>query len=69
MESDLYKKNDNIDKDVEYKIILAGESMVGKTALFQKIFTNCFKENNIPTLGINKRTIELEIKFLILFYI
>ena len=54
--------NDDDDIDVEYKIILAGESMVGKTTLFKKVSTGIFRGNNISTIGIDKKTFELEIK-------
>ena len=45
---------------IEYKIILLGNSAVGKTSLFKKIITNEFSEKNISTIGMDKRTIQID---------
>ena len=57
---------DNIDEFVdaaaEYKIILAGDSTVGKTTLFKKITSGQFIEKSILTIGRDKRKFDLEIE-------
>ena len=58
--------DDNIDElvdvEAEYKIILVGDSTVGKTTLFKKIISGQFAEKNISTIGMDKRKFDLEIK-------
>ena len=50
------------DKDkIEYKVILLGNSAVGKTSLFKKIITGEFSEKNISTIGMDRRTMQLEV--------
>lgn len=38
-----------------YKIILLGDSSVGKTAIIQRFFQNDFQENHITTIGVDFR--------------
>ena len=45
---------------IEYKVILLGNSGVGKTSLFKKIITGEFFEKNISTIGMDKRTLHVE---------
>ena len=47
--------------DAEYKFILVGDSTIGKTTLFRKISKNVFSENNVLTIGIDKKALEYEI--------
>ena len=49
------KQSDKSSK--EYKIILIGNSAVGKTAFFKKLTKNIFNERNISTIGIDKATL------------
>ena len=49
------KQSDKSSK--EYKIILIGNSAVGKTAFFKKLTKNIFNERNISTIGIDKDTL------------
>ena len=42
---------------IEYKFALLGDSSVGKTSIFRKISTGNFSEQNIATIGTDKRTI------------
>ena len=50
------------ENEIKYKIILIGDSNVGKTKMFIKI-TNCeFCEKNISTIGIDRKTLNVEIK-------
>ena len=57
--------NDNIDEDNEdilYKIILLGDSTVGKTALVKKISDNIFLPTSVSTIGMDQKTLEIECK-------
>lgn len=47
--------------DAEYKIILAGDSTVGKTSLFKKITSGKFMDKNVLTVGRDRKSFELEI--------
>ena len=49
------KQSDKSSK--EYKIILIGNSAVGKTAFFKKITKGFFSDKNISTIGIDKCTL------------
>jgi small GTP-binding protein len=46
---------------IEYRIILIGNSGVGKTSLFKKLTTKNFVDNNMATIGVDKRTYSLNI--------
>ena len=48
-------------KAINYKIILIGNSGVGKTSLFRKLSTGEFLPKNISTIGIDKKTLEYSI--------
>ena len=50
------------DQKIEYKVILIGNSEVGKTSLFKKITTGQFSEKNISTIGMDKKTLPVEIE-------
>ena len=45
-----------------YKIILLGDSAVGKTCIFKKITTGVFNEKSISTIGMDRRTLNFTIK-------
>ena len=47
------KNNKNL-KKISYKIILIGNSQVGKTTFFKKLTKKIFTERNISTIGIEK---------------
>ena len=47
---------------IEYKVVLIGNSTVGKTSLFKKLTTGEFSEKNISTIGMDKKTLNLEIE-------
>ena len=47
--------------EINYKIILIGNSGVGKTSFYRKIITGEFNEKNISTIGIEKKTLDLTI--------
>ena len=46
--------------DLEYKIILLGDTSVGKTCLFKRITVDVFKEKSVSTIGIDKKTFKLK---------
>ena len=47
--------------EINYKIILIGNSGVGKKSFFRKISTGEYSEKNISTIGIEKKTLNLDI--------
>ena len=49
------------DYDAEYKIILVGDSTVGKTSLFKRITSGVFMDRNVQTVGRDRKALELEI--------
>ena len=51
----------NSEKVLKYKIILLGDSSVGKTCIFKRLATGEFNEKNISTIGMDKRTLNFEI--------
>ena len=53
---------DNInDIDAEYKVILVGDSTIGKTSFFKKITSGLFYEKNVSTIGYDRKTLDFEI--------
>ena len=49
------------EKEIKYKIILLGDSNVGKTCFFKKITTGQYNEKSISTIGMDRRTLFFEI--------
>jgi len=47
---------------INYRFILIGNSGVGKTSFFRKLSTGNFYEKNISTIGIEKKSFNLDIK-------
>ena len=47
---------------ITYKIIIIGDSAVGKTCIFKKITSNTFNEKSISTIGMDRRTLFFTIK-------
>ena len=47
---------------ITYKIMIIGDSSVGKTCLFKKLTTGKYSDKNISTIGIDRKTISLKIK-------
>jgi len=47
---------------ITYKIILIGDSAVGKTCIFKKITSGVFNEKSISTIGMDRRTLNFTIK-------
>ena len=54
-ENEEHTKEDTI----EYKLILLGDTSVGKTCLFKKLTFGVFKEKNVSTIGIDRRTFSI----------
>ena len=48
--------------EIVYKIILIGDSSVGKTCLFKKITTGSFSEKNISTIGMDRKSLSFKIQ-------
>ena len=48
------------EKKIVYKFALLGDSKVGKTTIFKKIFTNKFSEFNLSSIGVDIRTLNYE---------
>ena len=49
------------ENEIKYKIILLGDSSVGKTCIFKKITTGQYNEKSISTIGMDRRTLTFEI--------
>ena len=57
---DDYLNNFN-EVDAEYKVVLAGDSDIGKTTLFKKITKGIFSETNASTIGYDQKSFEYDI--------
>ena len=51
----------NEENEIKYKIILLGDSSVGKTCIFKKITTGQFNQKSISTIGMDRRTLFFDI--------
>ena len=49
------------DDILKYKLVILGDSGVGKTSLFKKLLTEKFEPKVISTIGIDKRTLNIKI--------
>ena len=57
-----YKENQeqqNSEIKIFYKVILIGDSLVGKTCLFKKLTKGIYSNKNISTIGMDQKTINL----------
>ena len=50
-------------ESITYKIILIGDSSVGKTCLFKKLTSGTYSDKNISTIGVDRKSFFLNIKF------
>ena len=48
-------------QNIEYRIIILGNTMVGKTTLFKKLTSENYEEKNLSTIGVDKKTLNLNI--------
>ena len=46
---------------IDYKIILIGNTGVGKTSIFRKVQTGDFSEGTIATIGVEKRSMDISL--------
>lgn len=53
MEENTQNNNDSI---IEFKIIVLGDSTVGKTSFILRFCEDCFEESNVMTIGIDTKT-------------
>ena len=49
-------------ESITYKIILIGDSSVGKTCLFKKLTSGTYSDKNISTIGVDRKSFFLNIK-------
>ena len=49
------------EEELGYKVIILGNSSVGKTSLFKKIINERFSGNVLSTIGIDKKTLDIKI--------
>ena len=59
MDDDYLNKISEIDS--EYKLVLIGDSTIGKTAFFRKITTGVFNNIILPTVGTDIKSLDFEI--------
>jgi len=50
----------NENEIIKYKITLLGDSTVGKTSIFKKLFTSKFNQGTLSTVGIDVKSIKFE---------
>ena len=53
--------SNNTNEKTIYKMVIIGESAVGKTCIFKKIISGTFIEKSISTIGIDRRTLTFNI--------
>ena len=63
MSNDLSNFEITDDDIIEYKLILIGDSSVGKTCLFKKITSGIFLGKNVSTVGVDRKTLSFEYEF------
>ena len=63
MATELEKYEISDDETVEYKVILIGDTSVGKTCLFKKLTSGIFLGKNISTVGIDRKTLSFVYEF------
>jgi len=54
-------KESQTSKTINYKIILIGDSLVGKTCFFRKLTKGTYSTKNISTIGMDQKTFSLNI--------
>ena len=56
------QEQQNTDLKIFYKVILIGDSLVGKTCLFKKLTKGIYSNKNISTIGMDQKSINLILK-------
>ena len=56
-----YQQDDADTAAIIYKIIIIGDTSVGKTCLFKKLITGKYNEKNVSTIGIDKKSFPIQI--------
>ena len=46
---------------IDYKIIILGNTLVGKTSFFRKIISDEFSHKNVSTIGVDQKTLYLDL--------
>ena len=62
MKKQTKKPEQKEEKKIFYKVILIGDSLVGKTCLFKKITKGIYTNKNISTIGMDQKTLSMKIK-------
>ena len=55
------ENDEKINKKISYKIILIGDSLVGKTCLFKKITKGTYSTKNISTIGMDQKSLSKKV--------
>ena len=63
MSNDLNNIDFNDDETIEYKLILIGDTSVGKTTLFKKITSGEFLPRNVSTIGVDRKALTFICEF------
>ena len=48
--------------DIEYRLILLGDTAVGKTCLFKKLTSGTYSDKNISTIGVDRKSFIIKVK-------
>ena len=56
-----FQQDDTDAAAITYKIIIIGDTSVGKTCLFKKLITGNYNDKNVSTIGIDKKSFSLQI--------
>ena len=56
------ENNESINKIIHYKIILIGDSLVGKTCFFRKLTRGTYSTKNISTIGMDQKSLDKKVK-------
>ena len=49
-----------VEEKYSFKIVILGEASVGKSSLIHRFYTNKFKENYLPTMGVDIQTSSID---------
>ena len=57
----MLENKEDIGKKINYKIILIGDSLVGKTCLFKKLTKGIYSTTNISTIGMDQKSLDKKV--------